>query len=56
MISHFYDDESEAVWLGRVSRKLPPDIQPTARRKLRAINRAPLRANSPFPAAIGLRS
>jgi len=40
MIRSFVDDETELVWKGLRSRKLPPDIQQTARRKLRAINRA----------------
>ncbi len=39
MIRSFADPETENVWLGRRSRKLPPDIQQTARRKLRQINR-----------------
>ena len=40
MIRKFHDDETERVWKGERSRKLPPDIQNTARRKLRMINRA----------------
>jgi len=40
MIRSFADKETERVWNGLRSRKLPPDIQQTARRKLRAINRA----------------
>lgn len=32
--------ETEGIWQGRVSRRLPPDIQPTARRKLRILNNA----------------
>ena len=39
MIHSFADPETERVWLGAKSRKLPPDIQQTARRKLRQINR-----------------
>ncbi|MCW2338911.1 proteic killer suppression protein [Sphingobium sp. B2D3A] len=39
MIRSFTDGESERVFLGQRSRKLPPDIQQTARRKLRQINR-----------------
>jgi proteic killer suppression protein len=35
-----FERETELVWKGERSRKLPPDIQQTARRKLRAINRA----------------
>lgn len=40
MIRSIPDPETERVWRGERSRKLPPDIQQTARRKLRAINRA----------------
>ena len=38
MIRSFADKETESVWLGERSRKLPPDIQQTARRKLRQLN------------------
>jgi proteic killer suppression protein len=31
---------AEVIWSGRQSRRLPPDIQPTALRKLRLINNA----------------
>lgn len=34
MINSFADPETEKVFRGIVSRKLPPDIQRTARRKL----------------------
>ncbi|HNT75234.1 MAG TPA: type II toxin-antitoxin system RelE/ParE family toxin [Anaerolineae bacterium] len=34
MISSFADPETEKIFRGIVSRKLPPDIQRTARRKL----------------------
>ena len=34
MIQSFADDETEKVFKGIVSKKLPPDIQRTARRKL----------------------
>jgi proteic killer suppression protein len=40
MIRSFADPETERIWIGERSRKLPPDIQNTSRRKLRAINRA----------------
>jgi proteic killer suppression protein len=40
MIRTFADDETQSIWIGKRSRKLPPDIQGTARRKLRQINRA----------------
>jgi len=39
MIRSFANPETEKVFLGRRSRKLPADIQQTARRKLRQINR-----------------
>jgi toxin HigB-1 len=34
MIESFVDPEAESIYYGIVSRKLPPDIQKTARRKL----------------------
>ena len=37
MIKSFKCKETEKIWHGEVSRKLPPDIQQTARRKLRMI-------------------
>jgi proteic killer suppression protein len=40
VIRGFANEETEIVWSGLRSRKFPPDIQQTARRKLRAINRA----------------
>lgn len=39
MIRTLRDAETERVWLSERSRKLPPDIQETARRKLRQLNR-----------------
>jgi proteic killer suppression protein len=49
MIRNFADRETECVWHGARSRKLPPDIQPTARRKLRQLNRVhqPLELREP---------
>ena len=38
MILSFRSKESEAVWRGEASRRLPPEIQQTARRKLRMLN------------------
>lgn len=38
MIISFGDKETEKIWNGFVSRKLPREIQETARRKLRMIN------------------
>lgn len=40
MIRDFYDKETERVWNGERSRKLPPDTQPNARRKLFQIDAA----------------
>ncbi|MEQ1930046.1 MAG: type II toxin-antitoxin system RelE/ParE family toxin [Parvularculaceae bacterium] len=40
MIQGFADPETEKIWSGRRSRKLPADIQPTALRKLRMLNQA----------------
>ncbi|MBC8005285.1 MAG: type II toxin-antitoxin system RelE/ParE family toxin [Verrucomicrobia bacterium] len=38
MIKKFGDKETELIWLGIRSRKLPNEIQDVARRKLRMIN------------------
>lgn len=38
MIVSFKDKETEKIWNGFVSKKLPREIQDTARRKLRMIN------------------
>jgi proteic killer suppression protein len=40
VIVSFCDAETETIWNGRRSQRLPPDIQPTALRKLRLINNA----------------
>ncbi len=40
MIKSFADRETEKVWRGRFSRRLPQDIQSVARRKLRMLNNA----------------
>ncbi len=40
MIRTFRDRESERVWTGEGSRRLPGDIQQVARRKLRMLNNA----------------
>ena len=40
MIQSFADPETETIWSGRRSRKLPPDIQNVALRKLRLLNQA----------------
>ena len=38
MIKSFGDKETEKIWVGLQSKKLPVDIQNVARRKLRMIN------------------
>jgi len=40
MIATFADFETELIFRDQRSRKRPPDIQQTARRKLRQLNRA----------------
>ena len=40
MITGFRDKETEKIWRGQVSRRLPRDIQQIARRKLRMLNSA----------------
>lgn len=40
MIQSFADPETELIWSGRRSRRLPADIQNAALRKLRLINQA----------------
>jgi toxin HigB-1 len=39
MIRSFADKETELIWIGRISRKRPREIQSVARRKLRQVNR-----------------
>ena len=40
MIVGFRSKETESIWRGEVSRRLPSEIQQTARRKLRMLNNA----------------
>lgn len=40
MIQSFADAQTELIWAGRRSRKLPSDIQTIALRKLRMLNQA----------------
>ena len=40
MIKSFGCKETEKIWNGKISRRLPQDIQRIARRKLRMINNA----------------
>ena len=49
MIKSFKCKETELIWQGTVSRKLPPDIQQTARRKLRMLHNARIIADFLIP-------
>jgi len=40
MIRNFKSKEAELIWQGTVSKRLPRDIQQTARRKLRMLHNA----------------
>ncbi len=40
MIKSFQGEETEKIWQGQRSRRLPQDIQQIARRKLRMLNNA----------------
>ena len=40
MITSIHDDETNRIWAGEFSKKLPVQIQSVARRKLRMINNA----------------
>ncbi len=40
VIQDFNCPETERIWQGQSSRRFPPDIQDTARRKLRMLNNA----------------
>jgi len=40
VIKSFGNQETEKIWKGNFSKKLPNEIQPIARRKLRMINNA----------------
>ena len=49
MITAFACGETERVFHGERSRKLPPDIQNTARRKLEYLHRARMLRDLPAP-------
>lgn len=51
MIRSFADTETAIVWDGRRSRKLPPDIQATALRKLMMLNRSRVLSDLRIPPA-----
>ena len=48
-IQSFRDEETEKVWIGQGSRKLPADIQQVARRKLRMLNNAQVLSDLAMP-------
>ena len=49
MILSFRSPETERVWQGLFSRKLPQDIQPSALRKLRMLNNAKILSDLAVP-------
>ena len=49
MIRSFADRETERIWGGRRSRRLPGDIQAVALRKLRMLNQAQVLADLRVP-------
>jgi proteic killer suppression protein len=49
MIQSFADAETQVIWSGRRSRRLPPDIQAIALRKLRLMNQARVLADLRVP-------
>ena len=56
MIRGFADKETALIWSGRRSRKLPPDIQNVALRKLRMLNQAKRFSDLRVPPANRLES
>jgi proteic killer suppression protein len=51
VISSFRDRETDRIWNGEFSRRLPQEIQEVARRKLRMINNARVIADLRVPPA-----
>ena len=51
MIKSFHGKETEKIWIGQRSRRLPQDIQQLARRKLRMLNNARSLADLRIPPA-----
>jgi len=51
MILDFRDGETESIWRGDFSRKLPREIQQIARRKLRMLNNAKMLQDLRVPPA-----
>lgn len=56
MIRSFRDPETERIWRGQSSRRLPANIQRVARRKLRMLNNAATLNDLRVPLAIRLES
>ncbi|MDX2308746.1 MAG: type II toxin-antitoxin system RelE/ParE family toxin [Hyphomicrobium sp.] len=56
MIRGFADSETETIWSGRRSRRLPPDIQAVALRKLRMLNQARVLSDLQVPPGNRLES
>ena len=56
MIQSFAGIETEKIWSGVMSKKLPPDIQATALRKLRLLNQAQVLQDLRLPPANRLKA
>lgn len=56
MIRSFADKETEGIWRGDMSRRLPNQIQAVARRKLRMLNAAQRLDDLRIPPANGLEA
>lgn len=56
MIQSFADPEAERIWSGQRSRKLPPEIQAVALRKLRLLNQARVLFDLRVPPGNGLEA
>lgn len=56
MIATFRDKETEKIWRGEFSRRLPTQIQTVARRKLRMLNNARVIDDLRIPPANHLES
>ena len=56
MIRSFRDRETEKVWAGERSRRLPGDIQDVALRKLRQLNRSVVLEDLRIPPGNGLEA
>ena len=51
MITSFHNEQTEAIWSGRFTKKLPNQIQEVARRKLRMLNAAQVLEDLRIPPA-----